>query len=86
MPSTRRQKAKARNSRELDMISDFEKMDIMLGNDNINTFEREISNVIGSSGGHCDAECNLQSRENDSHGNNFGHLLHENAIPRKDRF
>ena len=31
MPSTRRQKAKARRSREADIVSDMENMDILLG-------------------------------------------------------
>ena len=36
MPSKRRQKAKTRKSREMDMLSDFEKTDVVLGNNNIN--------------------------------------------------
>ena len=86
MPSTRKQKAKARKSREMDMMSDFENMDYMLGNNTVNTIERELSNVIGSSGNHCDAESNLEPRESDSHENGFGHFVHENTIPRQDRF
>ena len=35
MPSTRRQKAKARRSREADILSDMENMDILLGNPNL---------------------------------------------------
>ena len=31
MPSTRRQKAKARRSREMDMMSDFDNLDVMIG-------------------------------------------------------
>ena len=58
----------------------------MLGNDNANAFEQERSNVIGNSGNHCDAESILQSRENDPHENAFGHFVHENIIPRQDRF
>ena len=58
----------------------------MLGNDNANTIERLLSNVIGSSGNHRDAESNLQSRKNDSHENDFGHFVHENTIPRQHIF
>ena len=65
MPSTRRQKAKARKSREMDVMSDFENMDVILGIDNINPIERELSNVIGNSEGHCDDESNSHPREND---------------------
>ena len=85
MPSTRRQKAKARKSREVDMMTDFENMDVILGNDNVNPIAREFSNVIGTSGSHCDNESNLQSGENDSHVNDFGHYVPENMIPGQDR-
>ena len=40
MPSTRRQNAKARKSREVDMLSDIENMDVMLGNGSSNPIER----------------------------------------------
>ena len=46
MPSTRRQKAKSRKSRELDMLSDYDNMDIMLGGGNSNSIERELDNLI----------------------------------------
>ena len=41
MPFTRRQKAKARKSRELDMMSDIDDLDIMLGSSGENPIERE---------------------------------------------
>ena len=50
MPSTRKQKAKARKSREMDMMSDFENADVMVGNGNINPIERELSDRIGNVG------------------------------------
>ena len=40
MPTTRQYKSKARKSRKAELISDLEKVDIMLGSD---TFEREDS-------------------------------------------
>ena len=40
MPTTRKQK-KARKSRGLEMLSDFENLDIMLGENHFNTRERE---------------------------------------------
>ena len=46
MPSTRKQKAKARKSRELDMLSDYGSMDIMLGDGNSNSIERELDSLI----------------------------------------
>ena len=46
MPSTRKQKAKARKSRELDMLSDYGNMDVMLGEGNSNSIERELDSLI----------------------------------------
>ena len=56
MPSTRRQKAKARRSREADIMSDIENMDVLIGNPNLTenrldfdiTSERSNSNARGS--------------------------------------
>ena len=84
MPSTRKQKAKARKSSEMDMMSDFENIDVMLGNKNINTIEREHSNVLGNTGDHCDTESNLQPEENETRENDFGNFVRENAIPGQD--
>ena len=49
MPSTRRQKAKARKSREMDMLSDIENIDVMLGNGSNNPIERELADAIEQS-------------------------------------
>ena len=68
------------------MMSDFENMDVMLGNNSINTIEQEFSNVIGNTGNHRDTEPNLQQEENETRENDFGHFAHENVIPRQDRF
>ena len=70
----------------MDMMSDFENMDVILGSDNVNPIERELSNVTGNSESHCDDESNLQPRENDARENGFGHCVNENTIPRQDRF
>ena len=86
MPSTRRQKTKARKSREMDMMSDFDNMDVILGNDNVIPIERELSEVIGNSESHFDMESNSHPRENDFGENGFGHYVRENKIPRQDRF
>ena len=45
MRSTRRQKAKARKSRELDMLSDYGHMDVMLGEGKSNSIERELDSL-----------------------------------------
>ena len=57
-----------------------------MGNDNVIPIERELLNVIGYSGSHCPDESNLQSREKDSHEEDFRHKVHENMISRQDRF
>ena len=49
MPSTRRQKARARKLREMDMMSDLDNLDNMLGNWNENPIEREIASAIEQS-------------------------------------
>ena len=56
MPSTRRQKAKPRISREPDMMSDFEHPDVMLGNENNNPIERELADAIDQSSAHGDTD------------------------------
>ena len=63
MPFTRRQKAKARKCREMDMMSDFENMDVIIGSDSVNPIERELSNVIGNAESHCDNEFNFYRLE-----------------------
>ena len=62
MPSTRRQKAKARKSREMDMMSDFDNLDVMLGNENNNPIERELADAIKQSPPHEDAKTNAYHR------------------------
>ena len=42
MPSTRKQKAKARKWRELDILSDYGNIDVMLGDGNSNSIEKEL--------------------------------------------
>ena len=64
MPSTRRYKAKARKSREMDMMSDFDNMDmdVMIGNENTNPIERELANAIEESSVLEDIESNMHLR------------------------
>ena len=56
MPSTRKQKAEARKSREMDMMSDFENLNVMLGNSNNNPIERELAESIDQSSTHGDGD------------------------------
>ena len=65
MPSTRRQKAKARKSRELDMLSDYGNMDIMLGDGNSNSIERELDSLINAPDRQQDFQ-SFPNRENSS--------------------
>ena len=58
MPSTKRQIAKGRKSREMDMMSDFDNMDLMIGNDNTHPFERVLANTIEGFTNHYDIESN----------------------------
>ena len=44
MPSTRK-KVKARKSREMDVLSDYVNMDVMLGEGNSMSLERELENI-----------------------------------------
>ena len=64
MPSTRRQKAKARKSRELDMMSDIDNLKIMPGNPGENPIERELADAIEQSSVQGDCEANEYRRNN----------------------
>ena len=64
MPSTRRQKAKARKSRELDMMSDVDNLDLLLGNPGENPIEREFADEIEQSSVQRDYEANDYQRNN----------------------
>ena len=46
MPTTRKQKSRARKSREADKLSDIENLDIMLGSNHLETEESELSNSV----------------------------------------
>ena len=70
MPSTRRQKAKARKSREMDILSDMDNLDVVIGNEN--PLERELAGVIDQSSVHGDMEIGSHSR------NDFRDFIHEN--------
>ena len=78
MPSTRRQKAKSRRSREMDIMSDFENLDVMLGNENDYPIERELADAIDQSSVHGDADTNVYQ------GNEYRDYLHENDLLRQN--
>ena len=62
MRSTRRQKAKARKSREVDMMSDMDNLDVMLGNGSVNPIDRELVDAIEQSSVQGDSEANIRQR------------------------
>ena len=63
MPFTRRQKAKARKSREMDMMSDMDNLDVMLGNGKSNPIERELADAIKQSSVQEDIDTNMHQRD-----------------------
>ena len=72
MPSTRRQKAKARKSREKDMMSDIDNLYVMLGNGNESPIERKLADAIEQSstqGGY---------ETNESHEANYRNFVQDN--------
>ena len=77
MPSTRRQKAKARKSRELDMLSDYGNMDIMLGDGNSNSTERELDSLINAPDRQQDFQ-SFPNRENSSQENEIRDIDNRN--------
>ena len=78
MPFTRRQKAKARKSREMDILSVNGNMDIMLGNWNSNSLERELDNVITCADRHQEFE-SLHNRGSSSQDNEIRDLDSRNG-------
>ena len=78
MPSTRKQKAKARKSREMDMMSDFENLNVTLGNSNNNSIERELADAIDQSSAHGDTDT-IAYQENE-----YRNYLHENDLLRQN--
>ena len=84
MPSTRRQKAKARKSRELDMLSDYENMDIMLGDGNSNSIERELDSLINVPERQQDFQ-SFPNRENSSQENEIRDIDNRNELVMESR-
>ena len=84
MPSTRRQKAKARRSRELDMLSDYGNMDVMLGEGNSNSIERELDSLINVPEGPQDFR-SFPNRENSSQENEIRDIDNRNEPVRESR-
>ena len=75
MPSTRKQKAKERRSRQLDMMSDVENVDIMLGSYSRNDEENDIS----ENGVNLDSGSNRLHQSSNVIGEDFRSLLNTNS-------
>ena len=84
MPSTRRQKANARKSRELDMLSDYGNMDVMLGGRSSNSIERELDSLINVPEGQRDFQ-SFPNRENSSQENEIRDIDSRNEPVRESR-
>ena len=75
MPSTRKQKAKERRSRQLDMLSDVENVDIMLG-----SYSRDDEgNDISENGVNLDSGSNRPQQSSNVIGEDFRSLLNTNS-------
>ena len=84
MPSTRKQKTKVRKSRELDMLSDYGNMDVMLGEGNSNSIERELDSLINAPEGPQDFR-SFPNRENSSQENEIRDIDSRNEPVRESR-
>ena len=84
MPSTTKQKAKARKSRELDMLSDYGNMDVMLGEGNSNSKERELDSLINVPERQQDFQ-SFPNRENSSQENEIRDIDSRNEPVRESR-
>ena len=73
MPSTRSKKARARRSREADILSDIEYMDVTLGSGEYNHIERDIDQMTGFS--------NIFNRDDNEEGHSMrGNSSQDNEI------
>ena len=84
MPSTRRQKAKARKSRELDILSDYGNMGVMLGEGNSSSIERELDSLIIVPEGQHDFH-SFPNRENSSQESEIRDIDNKNEPVRESR-
>ena len=74
MPSTRKQKAKERRSRQLDIMSDVENVDVMLGR-----YSRDDENNASEDGMNLDLESNRLQQSSNVIGEDFRSLLNTNS-------
>ena len=82
MPSTRKQKAKSRKSREMDILFEYDNMDVMLGRDNFNSIERELDEMTPE--GHQDTQ-SLPNRGSSSQVNEMRVIENRYGSVRQER-
>ena len=86
MPSTRRQTAKARRPREMDMMSHFfQNEDVLLWYENANPIENELANTINGSVSNNDLETDCLIKGNPYYKNEIRDFSHEGEFPWQDR-
>ena len=66
----------------MDMMSDFDNLDVMVGSDNIYPIKRELANAIEESSVQYDTESNLPAREDFPQENEFRNQNYGNNFPR----
>ena len=84
MQSTRKQKAKARKSREIDILSDYGNMDVLLGDGNSNSIERNLDSLIKVPEGQRDFR-SFPKRESSSQENEIRDISNINEPVREER-
>ena len=86
MPSTGGQKVKVRRSRETDLLSDFDNMNVVLGDENSNPIEQELENNINGLASQNDTVSSSNKRGSLSQESEIRALNAENGVSRQDRF
>ena len=85
MPSTRKQKVKARKSRELDMLSVYCNMDVTLGDGNSISIEREIDSPINAPERQRDFQSFPNRKNSSSQENEIRDISNRNEPVREER-
>ena len=84
MPSTKNQKAKTKKSREMNILSEYGNMDVMLKERNSNSLERELDNVLNRREGHQDS-ASVPNREGSFQENEIRNRYNGNDTTFRDR-
>ena len=80
MPSTRKQKAREKRSRQSDVVSDIETLDVMLG-----TYSKiEINSQLSGNEDNVDRRSNERQTNTNRSGDDFKTLLNTNSIGNSD--